>query len=100
MDPHRRRSVLVRMSEDGTRLGCARITDSAEELRREIARAGRHPRVVLEATYGSYWAADTLAAAGAEVHVAHPLGVKAYAYRRVKDDLLTELLDVSAAQAA
>ena len=27
------------------------------------ARAGKRPRVVLEATYGSYWAADMLAAA-------------------------------------
>jgi transposase len=33
-----------------------------------------------------YWAADTLAAAGAEVHLAHPLGVKAFTYRRVKND--------------
>ena len=53
---------------------------------REIARAGKSPKVVLEATYGWYWAADTLAAAGAEVHLAHPLGVKAFTYRRVKND--------------
>ena len=33
-----------------------------------------------------YWAADSLAAAGAEVHLAHPLGVKAFSYRRVKND--------------
>ncbi|HEY3035764.1 MAG TPA: hypothetical protein VGJ54_14050 [Streptosporangiaceae bacterium] len=52
MDLHRRRSVLVRMAEDGTRLGTAKITNSAAELRREIALAGRRPRVVLEATYG------------------------------------------------
>ena len=44
------------------------------------------PKVVLEATFGWYWAADTLAAAGAEVHLAHPLGVKAFTYRRVKND--------------
>ncbi len=86
MDLHRRRSVLVRMTEDGRRLGTAKITNSPAELRREIARAGTCPRVVLEATYGWYWAADTLAEAGAEVHLAHPLGVKAFAYRRVKDD--------------
>ena len=42
--------------------------------------------MVLEATYGWYWAADVLEAAGAEVHLAHPLGVKAFTYRRVKDD--------------
>jgi transposase len=87
MDLHRRRSVLVRMTEDGRRLGTARITNSAAELRREMARAGKHPRVVLEATYGWYWAADVLEAAGAEVHLAHPLGVKAFTYRRVKNDV-------------
>ena len=86
MDLHRRRSVLVRMTEDGRRLGTVRITNSPAELRAEIARAGKTPKVVLEATYGWYWAADTLAAAGAEVHLAHPLGVKAFAYRRVKND--------------
>jgi transposase len=42
--------------------------------------------VVLEATYGWYWAADVLAEAGATVHLAHPLGVKGFAYRRVKND--------------
>jgi transposase len=86
IDLHRRRSVLVRMSEDGRRLGMARISNSPAELRREIARAGKSPKVVLEATYGWYWAADTLAEAGAEVHLAHPLGVKAFTYRRVKND--------------
>src|SRR5450631_3360263 len=86
MDLHRRRSVLVRMTEDGRRLGTAKITNSPQELRREIARAGKAPQVVLEATYGWYWAADTLAEAGAEVHLAHPLGVKAFSYRRVKND--------------
>ena len=41
---------------------------------------------MLEATYGWYWAADTLAGLGASVHLAHPLGVKAFTYRRVKND--------------
>jgi transposase len=86
MDLHRRRSVLVRMTQDGRRLSTSKITNSPQELRREIARAGKSPQVVLEATYGWYWAADTLAAAGAEVHLAHPLGVKAFSYRRVKND--------------
>jgi transposase len=86
MDLHRQRSVLVRMSEDGVKLGTARITNSPQALRAELARAGENPRVVLEATYGWYWAADVLAAAGAEVHLAHPLGVRAYGYQRVKTD--------------
>jgi hypothetical protein len=73
MDLHRRRSVLVRMTEDGRRLGTVKITKSPAELRLEIARAGKSPRVVPEATYGWYWAADTLAAAGAEQPRCPPL---------------------------
>jgi transposase len=86
MGLRRRRSVLVRVTEDGRRLATARITGSAAGLRRGIARAGRQPRVVLEAACGWYWAADVLAAAGGEVHLAHPLGVKAFAGRRVNSD--------------
>jgi transposase len=86
MDLHRRRSVLVRMTEDGRKLETVRITNSAAALRAVIARAGKNARVVIEATYGWYWAVDVLEAAGAEVHLAHPLGVKAYSYRRVKND--------------
>ena len=42
-----------------------------------MARAGEAPEVVLEATYGYYWAVDALVDVGASVHLAHPLGVKA-----------------------
>jgi hypothetical protein len=52
MDLHRRHSVLVRMTPDGKRLDKVQITNSPEELRREIALAGEHPKVVLETTYG------------------------------------------------
>jgi transposase len=86
MDLHRRRSVLVRMTEDGRKLETVRISNSPEALRREIAKAGKNPKVVVEATYGWYWAADVLEESGAEVHLAHPLGVKAFSYRRVKND--------------
>ena len=88
MDLHRRRSVLVRMAEDGRKLATARIANSPARLAAEIRRAGPHPKVVVEACYGWYWAADALAAAGAEVHLAHPLGVKAFSHRRVKNDEL------------
>src|SRR5258708_5050675 len=86
MDLHRHRSVLVRMTEDGRKLETARIDNSPAALGAVRARAGRTPRVVVEAPYGWYWAADTLQAAGAEAHLAPPLGVKAFAYRRVKND--------------
>ncbi len=86
MDLHRRRSVLVRMTETGEPLETIRILNDRERLAAVMARAGEAPEVVLEATYGWYWAADALAEAGASVHLAHPLGVKAFSYRRVKND--------------
>jgi transposase len=86
MDLHRRRSVLVRMTGDGRKPETVRITDSPAALRAVITRAGKNPRVVLEAAYGWYWAADVLEEAGAEVHLAHPLGVRAFSCRRVKND--------------
>jgi len=86
MDLHRRRSVLVRMTEAGDRLETVRIVNDPERLAAVMSRAGEAPEVVLEATYGWYWAADALAGMGAQVHLAHPLGVKAFSYRRVKND--------------
>jgi transposase len=87
IDLHRRRSVLVRMTEDGQRLETTRISNDPEYLRRVMERAGECPEVVLEAAYGWYWAVDTLAELGASVHLAHPLGVKGFAYRRLKNDV-------------
>ena len=52
MDLHRRRSVLVRMTEAGDALETVRITNDPEVLREVMARAGECPEVVLEATYG------------------------------------------------
>lgn len=77
IDLHRRRSVIVRMTDTGQVLETVRIHNDVERLTEVMARAGEAPEVVLEATYGWYWAADALADAGASVHLAHPLGVKA-----------------------
>ena len=87
IDLHRRRSVIVRQSESGEQLSAVRIVNDPVALGLEIERAGPNPEVVLEATYGWYWAVDTLQAAGAHVHLAHPLGVKGFRYRRVKNDV-------------
>ncbi|MFI7578333.1 hypothetical protein [Micromonospora sp. NPDC049497] len=86
IDLHRRRSVIVRMTEAGEKLDAVRIDNDPVALGLEIAKAGPDPEVVLEATYGWYWAVDVLTAAGARVHLAHPLGVKGFAYRRVKNE--------------
>jgi hypothetical protein len=52
VDLHRRRSVLVRMTEAGERLETVRIVNDREQLATVMARAGEDPEVVLEATYG------------------------------------------------
>jgi transposase len=87
IDLHRRRSVIVRITETGQRLETTRIVNDPDRLAAVLARAGDAPEVVLEATYGWYWAADVLQRLGARVHLAHPLGVKGFAYRRVKNDV-------------
>ncbi|MDX5962513.1 transposase [Rhodococcus opacus] len=87
VDLHRRRSVIVRHNSEGEQLSVARIANDPDTLKRELDDAGPHPEVVLEATYGWYWAVDALQAAGATVHLAHPLGVKGFRYRRVKNDV-------------
>jgi transposase len=96
IDLHRRRSVLVRMTEAGETLEWVRIWNDPDQLAAVMSRAGEHPEVVLEATYGWYWAADLLAGLGSQVHLAHPLGVKGFAYRRVKNDVrdATDLADL------
>ncbi|WP_329359345.1 IS110 family transposase [Streptomyces sp. NBC_01483] len=87
IDLHRRRSVIVRQTADGTQLSAVRIANDPVALGLQIEQADSRPDVVMEATYSWYWAADVLQAAGAEVHLAHPLGVKGFACRLVKNDI-------------
>src|SRR4051812_49790674 len=70
------------MTDGGETLETVRIVNDRDRLAAVMARAGERPEVVLEATYGWYWAAGELAELGAVVHLAHPLGVKAFSYRR------------------
>ena len=97
IDLHRRRSVIVRLDGDGQVLAQARIDNDAVALAAQLALAGPSPEVAMEATLGWYWAADVIAECGARLHLAHPLGIKAFAYQRVKKDesdarLLADLL--------
>ena len=86
IDLHRRRSVIVRVDEHGEHSAPVRIDNDAAALAAEVAKAGEHPEVVLEATYGWYWAVDVLQELGATVHLAHPLGLN-WGHRRRKDDV-------------
>jgi transposase len=97
IDLHRRRSVVLRMAADGTVLDTVRIDNDPIALAGALAEAGPNPEVAMEATLGWYWAADVLEECGARLHLAHPLGIKAFSYQRVKKDesdskLLADLL--------
>ncbi len=85
IDLHRRRSVIVRKDPAGVPIETVQIVNDPVALAEVVARAGDAPEVVLEATYGWYWAADVLAEVGANVHLAHPLGNN-WGNRRVKND--------------
>lgn len=83
IDLHRRRSVIYRMNAAGEKLECVRIDNDPVRLAAEVAKAGPGAHVVVEATYGWYWAVDVLQ--GVVVHLAHPQG-NDWGRRRVKND--------------
>lgn len=88
VDLHLHRSVIAGLDEVGAELGWVRIDNDPKTLVRDVRKAGgRGCPVVIEATYGWYWAVDALTAARFEVHLAHPYGMKALRKRkRVKTD--------------
>ncbi len=95
IDFHRRRSVIVRVSASGERLGLHRIVNEPFDLAEVIALCGEAPQVVIEATYGWYWAVDLLQELGAVVHLANPRALN-WGDRRVKNDVndATDLADM------
>lgn len=87
IDLHRQRSVIIRQTDTGEQLSAVRSVNDPASLALQLEKSGEHPEVVLEATSGWYWAVDALQAARASVHLAHPLGVKGFRYRRVRNDV-------------
>jgi transposase len=85
IDLHRRRSVIVRKNADGELLSKVHIDNDPVALAAAVAAAGPEPEVVVEATFGWYWATDLLTEMGCRVHLAHPLG-NDWGKRRVKND--------------
>ncbi len=85
IDLHRRRSVIYRMNEAGERLSCVRIDNDPLRFAKEVGEAPAGSDVVIEATFGWYWAADLLGDLGYVVHLANPHG-NDWGHRRVKND--------------
>jgi transposase len=92
IDLHRRRSVIVVMNEEGEVRSTTRIDNDPVALAAAVAAAGPDPEVVVEATWGWYWAAEVIAEAGGRMHLAHPLGIKGFENRRVKNDVVDATL--------
>jgi transposase len=73
------------MDGDGNKLGCTRIANEPAALVKAVFEHSAQPEVVIEATYGWYWAVDLLKDEGLHVHLAHPSG-NDWGKRRVKND--------------
>jgi hypothetical protein len=85
IDLHRRRSVIYRMDEAGEKIDCVRINNDPVWFAQEVGKAPEGSHVVIEATYGWYWAVDLLQEHGYIVHLSNPHG-NDWGHRRVKND--------------
>jgi transposase len=85
IDLHRRRSVIYRMDEAGEQIDCVRIDNDPVWFAQEVSKSPRGSHVVIEATYGWYWAVDLLQERGYVVHLSNPHG-NDWGKRRVKND--------------
>ncbi|MGD0220332.1 MAG: IS110 family transposase [Acidimicrobiales bacterium] len=85
IDLHRRRSVIVRLGGDGDQRSSVRIDNDPGEFAAAVCAAPAGSDVIIEATYGWYWAADLLQDLGYRVHLANPHG-NDWGHRRVKND--------------
>ena len=100
IDVHRKRSQVAVVTEDGTVQLNKNTVNGTEPLLRLIGDLPAGTPVAFEAAFGWGWLAGLLEDYGFEAHLVHPLRCKAIASARLKNDLLTELPDVSAVQAA
>ena len=74
IDLHRRRSVIVRKNAEGELLSKVHIDNDPMALAEAVAAAGPEPEVVLEATFGWYWAADRAGGDGRPCPSGPPVG--------------------------
>jgi transposase len=85
IDLHRRRSVIYRMDQAGEKIDSVRVDNEPSQFAQAVSVAPVGSDVIVEATYGWYWAADLLKEMGYEVHLANPHG-NDWGHRRVKND--------------
>ena len=85
IDLHRRRSVIYRMDQAGDKVDSVRVDNDPLGFAEVVSQAPAGSDVIIEATYGWYWAVDLLKEMGYVVHLANPHGNE-WGHRRVKND--------------
>lgn len=86
IDQHKQYCVITTYGPEGPRVKQSRVPSTAVALRLYFAAFPGPHRAVVESTGAWYWLADTLAALGVELILAHATRVKAIAAAKVKTD--------------
>jgi transposase len=86
IDQHKAFCLITTYGPDGPRVKQARVASSPLALQQYCAEFPGPHQAVVESTGGWYWLADTLAALGVELVLAHATRVKAIAAAKVKTD--------------
>ena len=60
IDLHRRRSLIYRMDQAGDKIDSVRVDNEPSHFAKAVSTAPVGSDVIVEATYGWYWAADLL----------------------------------------
>jgi transposase len=86
IDQHKRFCVITTYGPTGPRVKQARVASTPLALQQYFAEFPGPHKAVVESTGGWYWLADTRAALGVELVLAHATRVKAIAAAKVKTD--------------
>jgi Transposase len=91
IDVHRKRSQVAMIDQDGEVLANRNVPNGVKPILSVIGGLPAGTPAAVEAAFGWGWLVELLEDYGFDPHLVHPLRCKAIAYRRVKNDLLTEL---------
>jgi hypothetical protein len=95
---HRKRSQAAVINGDGEVLANRNVPNGVQPILSVIGGLPAGTPAAFEAAFGWGWLLELLEDYGFSPHLVHPLQCKAIASARLKNDPLTELPDVSAAQ--
>jgi hypothetical protein len=98
IDVHRKRSQVAVIDQSGEVLANRNVPNGVEPILKVIGGLPPGTPAAFEACYGTSWLVELLEDYGFDPHLVHPSRCKAIASARLKNDLLTELPDVAAAQ--